>query len=165
MKLSEIKALRITETASPLSPRDKEHILDDIESWSGGFSVLELDDEQIDNYVENSLSAKYDQSVVRAWIKEYIDAGGDYDVHSIEVTDISHNPTDLSALVFAGSVVPDSYLGVNVVFIKGGKVELVTNDKLADWQADNHEDEIIAAAKKEIMRHADSAKYLKQLGH
>lgn len=162
MKLSEL-----FETSIKLSDADKARILDDIESWSGGFNIYELDNEQIDNYIEHSLDAKFDQQYVRRWLTDMIEHGsddGDY-----VVSDIHHNPDDISALVFAGNqhLQPTSrvYYGINVVFVRGGDVELITDDDMSEWQAKNHKDKIIAVAKKEISHDKESAKYLKQLGH
>ena len=147
-----------------LTDKDKENILDDIEVWSGGHSPADLDDEQINNYIEHSLSAEYDPGLVRAWLKDFIAGGSDVYV----VTDIHHNPDDISVLVVAGDehLQPASheYYGVNVVFIRGGHVELVTNDKMAEWQAKNHRELIIDTAKKAIRQDMDSVEYFNELG-
>jgi hypothetical protein len=149
-----------------LTQDDKQKILDDIESWSGGLTPHEMDEEDIDNYIEHSLPAKYVPGLVRSWLNDFIKGGGSEDY---VVTDIHHNPDDISVLVVAGDnhLQPAShnYYGVNVVFIRGGDIELVTNDKMADWQAENHREKIIAAAEKEIRKNTDSMEYFKELGY
>lgn len=148
-----------------LTQADKQKILDDIESWSGGVEHQDMDEEDIDNYIEHALPAQYDREIVRNWLNDFLMGGGSGEY---AVTDIHHNPDDISVLVVAGDnhLQPASheYYGVNVVFIRGGHVELVTSDKMADWQAENQRELIIDAAKKAIRQDKESLEYFKELG-
>lgn len=162
--LQELRNLTEAPTIVNLSDDDKEKILADIEDWTGGLGPHEMDEDDLDNYLEYSLSSDYEVAAVRKWLATYVVGSSENYV----VTDVHHNPDDISVLVYAGDnhLQPAShdYYGVNVVFIRGGHVELVTSDKMSDWQAKNDREHIIDLAEKAIRADADSEAYYKELG-
>jgi hypothetical protein len=137
------------EAAKPqLSRTDKEYILDDLEAWAGELAPAQLDDEQLKDYVDNVLDVKYDGALVLTWLKSALRHTGGDEVFT--ATDVHYNPKDVSVLVVSGDSDMPGYRGVNVVFYKSGKVQLVTADKKADGQAKEHRAKIVAAAKKAL---------------
>jgi hypothetical protein len=64
-------------------------------------------------------------------------------------TDISHEDGHVMVLVNSGDE-SSSYYGVNVLFYNDGNIELVTADRISDFEAKNFKKQIIATAEREL---------------